>query len=186
MLERVETWNDSCCYVLKNFDLKCGSSFWDLTFKLARGVIQINQGHMWLRYSWKEGFAVVQKTSKRKELRCCIDHNVSRLPEKSLNLQQRSHYYVVFILVVKDSVVFHTLPTYPPAVKAFTYRGSKKMLRFQSHAISTTIDGNDCTMDTLFPTYADFNWQISKSNVAIVLSPENKVEIFLFWYKNKR
>ena len=51
-------------------------------------------------------------------------------------------------------------------------------------AITTIIDGTDCTYDTLF-TFVDFNWKKIKSNAAMVFSPEQKVETALFWYKRK-
>ena len=37
----------------------------------------------------------------------------------------------------------------------------------------------------LFPTLVDFNWQKFKSDAARAFTPEEKVEIALFWYKNK-
>ena len=39
--------------------------------------------------------------------------------------------------------------------------------------------------DMLLPTFADFISQKFKSNDAMVFSPEEEVEIVIFWYKNK-
>ena len=59
----------------------------------------------------------------------------------------------------------------------------QKVSRCESHAIPTVIEGTDCTYDTLLATFVDFNRQ--NFNAAMVFSPEEKVEIVLFWYERK-